>query len=84
MLSLLVKVFGAAVATYIVLQALLHLTQDDKEPPVMGTFIPFISPILGMKRRNSRYYNHLRTNIPSQSLHFDSPSPASISLQPLR
>ncbi|KAI0021339.1 cytochrome P450 [Xylariomycetidae sp. FL0641] len=28
--------------------------------PVIATSIPFISPILGMMRKNSRYYNYLR------------------------
>ncbi|TGJ78225.1 hypothetical protein E0Z10_g10538 [Xylaria hypoxylon] len=60
MWSLITAAFGAVATIYIFLQALLHLTQDAKEPPVMATTIPFVSPILGMKKRNSRYYNYLR------------------------
>ncbi|KAI0204654.1 cytochrome P450 [Astrocystis sublimbata] len=51
---------GAIVATYVFLQMLLRLTQDSREPPAMGIAIPFLSPILGMMKRNSRYYNYLR------------------------
>ncbi|KAJ3561065.1 hypothetical protein NPX13_g9088 [Xylaria arbuscula] len=60
MWSLIAKAIGAVGAMYMFLQALLRLTQDSKEPPAMGTTIPFVSPILGMKKRNSRYYNYLR------------------------
>ncbi|KAI1173339.1 cytochrome P450 [Nemania sp. FL0916] len=60
MFILVAKAIGAVIASYIFLQALLRLTQDSNEPPVMATAIPFISPILGMKKRNARYYNYLR------------------------
>ncbi|KAI0805668.1 cytochrome P450 [Xylaria sp. FL0064] len=60
MWSLITAAFGAVIATYMFLQVLLHLTQDSKEPRVMATSIPFVSPILGMRKRNSRYYNYLR------------------------
>jgi hypothetical protein len=35
-------------ATYVFFSFLLRLTQDAKEPPALGTSIPFVSPILGM------------------------------------
>ncbi|KAI1272186.1 cytochrome P450 [Xylaria sp. FL0933] len=60
MWSLITAAFGAVIATYLFLQMLLHLTQDSKEPRVVATSIPFVSPILGMRKRNSRYYNYLR------------------------
>ncbi|KAI1124447.1 hypothetical protein F5Y10DRAFT_285087 [Nemania abortiva] len=60
MWSLIATVFGGVITTYIFLQALLRFTQDWQEPPAMATTIPFISPILGMRKRNSRYYNYLR------------------------
>ncbi|KAI0489979.1 cytochrome P450 [Xylaria cf. heliscus] len=60
MWSLIVTAFGGIITTYVFLQALLRFTQDSQEPPVMATTIPFISPILGMNKRNSRYYNYLR------------------------
>ncbi|OJD11351.1 hypothetical protein AJ78_07864 [Emergomyces pasteurianus Ep9510] len=34
-------------STYVFLFALLHLTQDSKEPPVIKTLIPFLSPLHG-------------------------------------
>ncbi|KAI0389233.1 cytochrome P450 [Xylariaceae sp. FL0594] len=40
---------GTIVAgTYIFLFALLHLTQDAKEPPAIATSIPFVTPAIGM------------------------------------
>ncbi|KAI0401332.1 cytochrome P450 [Xylaria palmicola] len=47
-------------ALYLFFQVLLHLTQDSRELPAMATAVPFISPILGMMKGNSRYYNYLR------------------------
>ncbi|KAI1420760.1 cytochrome P450 [Xylaria sp. FL1777] len=60
MWSLFTTAFGAVAVTYFFLQALLYLTQDAKEPPVIETAIPFVSPILGMGKRSSRYFNYLR------------------------
>lgn len=47
MTSPLVIALGFVPATYVFLSALLHLTQDAKEPPVIATQIPFLSPALG-------------------------------------
>lgn len=38
---------GGLAAAYVFLSALLHFTQDAKEPPASETFIPFVSPLLG-------------------------------------
>jgi hypothetical protein len=51
MWSLIAVAFGAIVTTYVFFKALLHLIQDSREPPAMGTTIPFLSPILGMMKR---------------------------------
>ncbi|KAI0102133.1 cytochrome P450 [Nemania sp. FL0031] len=48
MASTLALVLGSAAAVYVFLLALLHFTQDPKEPPVIGTTIPFISPLFGI------------------------------------
>ncbi|KAK7734693.1 hypothetical protein SLS53_007797 [Cytospora paraplurivora] len=53
-------VLGGIAATYVFLQALLHLTQDSKEPPVVSSSVPFPSPILGMIRWSMDYYPHMR------------------------
>ena len=38
-----------AVAAYVLLWSLLHLTQGRDEPPAMLTSVPFVRPILGSK-----------------------------------
>jgi hypothetical protein len=45
---------------YIGLSLLLHLTQDPQEPPVVDTILPFLSPMLGMVRKKTKYYVELR------------------------
>lgn len=40
--------------------ALLHLTQDAKEPPSIEGWIPFLSPVLQMTRQRNNIYRHLR------------------------
>ncbi|KAI1487550.1 cytochrome P450 [Biscogniauxia mediterranea] len=51
---------GAIVAAYVFLQALLHFTQDAKEPPAVSFSIPFLGPIIGMITQKSKFYNNLR------------------------
>lgn len=36
------------IAAYVLLYALLHFTQDAREPPAVETSIPFISPLFGI------------------------------------
>ncbi|KAI1367784.1 cytochrome P450 [Xylaria arbuscula] len=43
MLPLIAKLLGGVGATYFFLQVLLHLTQDNKEPPTVATTVPFLS-----------------------------------------
>jgi hypothetical protein len=46
-------------ATYVFLRCLLALTQDAKEPPALETAIPFLSPVIGM-RKKAKFYIDLR------------------------
>ncbi|KAL3421935.1 25-hydroxycholesterol 7-alpha-hydroxylase 1 [Phlyctema vagabunda] len=57
---LFVTALGSVAATYVFLWALLHFTQDSKEPPVVSSTIPFVSPILGMIRWSMNFYAHMR------------------------
>ncbi|KAI0891994.1 cytochrome P450 [Annulohypoxylon nitens] len=53
----------AALATaglYTFLYFLLHLTQNPKEPPVICSTIPFITPILRMKTLKAKFYSVMR------------------------
>jgi len=53
-------VAAVLVGTYVFLRALLHLTQDPREPPSIANGIPFISPILGMTSRKAKFYTEMR------------------------
>ncbi|KAI1413780.1 cytochrome P450 [Hypoxylon sp. FL1857] len=59
-----VIVLGGIIATYIFFWALLRLTQDVKEPTLVSTSIPFLSPIFGMARWNMGFYNYMRDKYP--------------------
>lgn len=41
--------------TYVFFRLLLSYTQDKREPPAVETLLPFISPILGMGKKNAFY-----------------------------
>ncbi|OTA76920.1 hypothetical protein M434DRAFT_383180 [Hypoxylon sp. CO27-5] len=60
MTSTLALVLGFAGAAYAFLHALLHFTQDSREPPVIETSIPFISPLVGMILGMQNFYVKLR------------------------
>ncbi|KAI0388634.1 cytochrome P450 [Xylariaceae sp. FL0594] len=60
MWSQLAAAVGVVIATYVFFHALLHVTHDSREPPLVATSIPYIRPILGMLRQSSRYHNYLR------------------------
>ena len=47
-------------AVYALLHILLDWTQDSREPRAVERSIPFISPIFGMFRHKTLYYNQLR------------------------
>lgn len=48
------------VALYAFCWTLLHLTQDAKEPPLIESSIPFLSPIIGMIKHKTRFHSYLR------------------------
>ncbi|OTB09632.1 hypothetical protein M426DRAFT_18266 [Hypoxylon sp. CI-4A] len=54
MSSIFVLAVGVVVATYVFLLALLHLTQDAREPPSICNAIPFVTPIVVMIRITAR------------------------------
>ena len=58
--STLASALGGVAATYLFFWALLHFTQDPKEPPLVSTAIPFLSPILGMVKWSMGFYGHMR------------------------
>ncbi|KAK4198278.1 putative 25-hydroxycholesterol 7-alpha-hydroxylase [Triangularia verruculosa] len=51
---------GCLVATYLLFYAVLHLTQDEKEPPLVSTVVPFLSPLIGMVKWSMGFYTHMR------------------------
>jgi hypothetical protein len=51
---------GVAGSIYLLLRLLLRLTQDEREPPVILTHLPFISPLIGMIREKSQFHVRLR------------------------
>lgn len=56
MISALAAISTGIFATYMLLRALLVLTQDAKEPTPIGTLIPFISPIIDLWRGGSSFW----------------------------
>ena len=52
-------------ATYVFFWALLHFTQDAKEPPLALTAIPFLSPVIGVFNWSMDFYTYLRDKYPS-------------------
>ncbi|KAI2466902.1 cytochrome P450 [Annulohypoxylon bovei var. microspora] len=60
MTSTLALVLGSAAAAYIFFYALLHFTQDSKEPPAIETSLPFISPLLGFIPGRQTFFVNLR------------------------
>lgn len=63
MTSILALVLGSVGAAYVFLSALLHFTQDSKEPPAIETTIPFISPLLGLIAGMQRFFVKLRSTL---------------------
>ncbi len=58
--STLASALGGVAATYVFFWALLHFTQDPKEPPLVSTAVPFLSPIWGMVKWSMGFYGHMR------------------------
>jgi hypothetical protein len=44
-----------AVIGYLVLQVLLHATQDKKEPPLVESSLPFLDPAMGIAIHRASY-----------------------------
>ncbi|KAI0110772.1 cytochrome P450 [Nemania sp. FL0031] len=51
---------GLLTSTYIFLWALMVITQDGREPPLALTSLPFISPVIKMKKWKGRFYTHMK------------------------
>ncbi|KLJ10469.1 hypothetical protein EMPG_14154 [Blastomyces silverae] len=70
MTSPLVLALGFVLGAYVFLSALLHLTQDAKEPPTVETSIPFVSPLFGLILGMQKYMVELRDkyNLPIYTL----------------
>ncbi|KAK8012305.1 hypothetical protein PG991_009680 [Apiospora marii] len=51
---------GWALATYVVFWAILYITQDSREPQLLMSSVPFVSPILGMIRGGMDFYAQMR------------------------
>lgn len=58
--ALVMTTLGGIAATYMFFWALLHLTHNAREPVLLLTSIPFISPILGMIGWSKDFYAHMR------------------------
>lgn len=69
MTSTLALVLGSVGAAYVSLSALLHFTQDSKEPPAIETTIPFSSPLLGLIPGMQRFFVKLRSALSDLLIH---------------
>lgn len=56
----LLTALGTISASYVFFWALLRLTHDSREPPVLLSAVPFIGPVLGMIRWSINFYAHMR------------------------
>ncbi|KAK3324471.1 cytochrome P450 [Cercophora scortea] len=65
----LVAAIGTAAVTYGFLWALLHSTQDAREPPLLLGAIPFISPVIGMVKWSMDFYVQLKDENPNSSIY---------------
>ena len=74
-------------ATYLLLRALLFLTQDAKEPPTIENSIPFFSPMIQLWRKGSSYWNgpqsHFAQEQPLPQNRFWVPSMMGFSMLPV-
>ncbi|KAF2868440.1 cytochrome P450 [Massariosphaeria phaeospora] len=61
---------GVAILVYVSLHLLLLYTHNKREPPLLETSIPFVSPIIGLNRKKTNYYVMLRDkyNLPIYTL----------------
>lgn len=63
MASILVGASVVIAVTYAFLWALLHLTQDENEPPTALASMPFVGPVVEMARQKSRFHSRLRDKL---------------------
>lgn len=65
-----VSLVAGLAALYFGLRQWLRATQDSREPPVLGTTIPFVTPIVGTLADKMNYYTRLRDqyNLPIYTL----------------
>ncbi|POS75528.1 hypothetical protein DHEL01_v206074 [Diaporthe helianthi] len=68
MIPILTAIFTGIFATYMLLRALLVLTQDAKEPRPIGTSVPFISPIIDLWRGGSGFWTGPQSRLPIYTL----------------
>ncbi|ROW08456.1 hypothetical protein VMCG_03180 [Cytospora schulzeri] len=61
--SIFVIALSGLLSTYMFLRALMHFTQDANEPLAIDTSIPFISPIISMWRKGSKYWDGMQTGL---------------------
>ncbi|KAH9905136.1 cytochrome P450 [Xylariomycetidae sp. FL2044] len=54
-----IALIGVAVSTYCLLWLRLLSTHDNREPPLAPGLIPFVSPIIGMRRWKGRFYTYM-------------------------
>ncbi|CAO2657099.1 Nn.00g059020.m01.CDS01 [Neocucurbitaria sp. VM-36] len=68
-MAYLVLSVSGAIAIYVFLRCLLAFTHDAKEPTAIATEIPFLSPVIGM-RKKAKFYIDLRDkfNLPIYTL----------------
>ena len=50
-MAVLVLYVSGAIAFYIFLRCLLVFTHDAKEPVALATEVPFLSPLIGMRKK---------------------------------
>lgn len=60
MISNLTTAISSLAGFYVFFWALLKLTQDANEPPVVENTIPFLSSIISMVSKGSEFHNYLR------------------------
>ncbi|KAF7950961.1 uncharacterized protein EAE97_002513 [Botrytis byssoidea] len=58
--STLAIVATGVIAVYGFLHALLHYTQDESEPPLISTSLPFIGTMIQLSRKKTKFYIELR------------------------
>jgi hypothetical protein len=74
--SILLLVFAAIMVVYGAMCALLHSTQNKKEPRLLPTIVPFLDPAIGIAKDKVNYLVNLRHDLPS--LH--SPAPRALTM----